>query len=326
MDKITIFLKYTGTLNFTSCAEATENLISVPDRRECMDYIASIGNIDPEIELNGHVKLWWNLDDRLFKIFWYTTSSEKALSEFTPEKQELFNLHDWNLTINVEHNNYAGVRKECLLNKFEIFNSVPADNFGEKTLDFPDGRYVIHNQTITRWGHDGGIISMTDYELRRRWHNNYRIYMHSPLRFAQFEWSTVLTADDSSEYYYYEISRPTNEAVVSFQQDLDSATIIDDTFIKEFIDQIYFTCPYITKIDGNSVSLDWPSSPITLNSRFRDSKGYYFVLFAVEWDSTYSEWSNIQLNYLKDLLDHTPKYIGDKDAILAYAREKWTIQ
>jgi hypothetical protein len=170
---------------------------------------------------------------------------------------------------------------------------------------------------------------MTNYELTRSWDADYLLHFYSPLRFTQIEYSIVLDTADYAPYnlgYYYEMSRPNNEIGSSFQEDLDhNVIVLNDEYVKEFIDQIYFTFPYMEKISKGSY-ISWPSIPITLDVRFRDSKGYYFVLFAESWTYTHTEWTENQVNYLRDLLDHTPKYTGDRDAILAYAREKWIIQ
>lgn len=322
MDKITIFLKYTGTLSFATTAEAVEHLVSVPNRKDC-DYIFSIGNTEFNIVADWHIPahILWQADDRLLKLYWHTTDSERAMLELTPEKLQVFNSHDWGeLTINVE-SAHAGTHKTQFFNKFEIFDTIPADSFGKKTLDFPEGKYVLYNQNMTCWKHDGCIVSITD-QFDRQCQKNNHMCMRSPLRFTQVEWSTRVITDDGKHYYYYEMTRPNNEIGTSFQEDFDHNTItINDEFIKEFIDQIYFTCPHLKKIYDV-----WPETPFTLDSRFRDSKGYYFVLFAENWNCSNIEWTNNQLNYLKTFLDRTPNSIIDQDAILAYAREKWTIQ
>ena len=331
MDKITMFLKYTGASNFSSRAEAMKNLIGGPGRQECLSYISNIGNtFAAGEELTDHSTLWWQTGDECFlKLFWYTVDSEKAILEFTPEKQALFNSDNWELTIDIEHNKHPGVYSNCFFGKFEIFKSVPADHFGRKTLDLPDGRYDLYNQTITQWCHDGHICSITNYELDRSWDKNYYLHTHSPLRFTQIECSLVLDTTGDAPYnygYYYEMSRPNNEIGSSFQQDLDhNVIVLNDEYVKEFIDQIYFTFPYVEKISKGSYS-SWPASPITLDARFRDARGYYFVLFAESWTCTSTEWTSNQVTYLKDFLDRTPKYTGDRDAILAYAREKWIIR
>jgi hypothetical protein len=325
MDKITMFLTYTGTLSFTTASEADKHLMSIPNREECR-YITSIGNTEFDFDRHHGSHILWQADDRLLKIYWHTTDSERAMLEFTPEKQELFNSHDWRMTINVE-NAHIGTHNSQFFNKFEIFDNVPIDNFGKKTLDFPEGKYVLHNQTIACWKHDGCIVAITD-QADRQWRKNNQdaLPMNSPLRFARVEWGTDIIADDNKHYFYYEMRRPNNEIGTSFQEDFDHNTItINDEFIKEFIDQIYFTCPYMKKI-YNIWQDVWPDVPFTLDLRFRDSKGYYFVFFAEKWTSEHSQWTNNQVGYLRDFLDRTSKYTGDRDAILAYAREKWTIQ
>jgi len=323
MDKITIFLTYTGTLSFTTVAQAMEHLTSIPNRKECQ-YITGIGNTEFNMVDDWYTAahIWWQADDRLLKIYWHTTDSERAMLEFTSEKQDLFNSNDWEITINVE-TRYPGTHQSLFFNKFEIFNSVSVDEFDRKTLDFPEGKYILHNQTMTCWKHDGGIISITD-QVDRRWQKNTHMCIHSPLRFAQVEWSSDTITDDNKQYYYYEMNRPNNEIGTSFQEDFDHNTItIDDEFIKEFIDQIYFTCPHMKKM--YNIYNVWPSIPFSLDLRFRDSKGYYFVLFAVDWICSNVEWTNNQVNYLKTFLDRTPNSVIDQDNILAYAREKWTI-
>ena len=331
MDKITIFLKYTGSLNFSSRAEFMKNLTSRPGMLECLSYISNIGNPFATVEgLADRSTVWWQTGDEFFiKIFWYTIDSEKTILEFTPEKQALFNSDDWELTIDIENNKHPGVHSSCFFSKFEIFNSVSADYSGRKTLDLPEGRYDLYNQTITQWRHDGHICSMTDSKLARNWDENHYLHAYGPLRFTQVELSMLLDTADYAPYnqgYYYEMSRPNNEIGSSFQEDLNHNNIVlNDEYVKEFIDQIYFTFPYIEKIRKGSY-ISWPASPISLDVRFRDSKGYYFVLFAENWTCTSTEWTNNQVNYLRDFLDRTPKYTGDLDAILAYAREKWIIQ
>jgi hypothetical protein len=131
--------------------------------------------------------------------------------------------------------------------------------------------------------------------------------------------------DQERWFFYYEMLHPNNEIGTSFQSDLDhNVIVLNDDAIREFIDQIYFTCPNLKKLRPDYTS--WPATPFTFNNRYRDSKGYYFVFFAEKWTCTPTEWTNNQLNYLKDFLDRTPKYTGNRDAILAYATEKWAIQ
>ena len=327
MDKITFFLKYTGTLSFATTAEAFEQLISIPNRKEC-SFIFGIGNTEFDVDKHHGAHISWHADDRLLKIHWHTTESERAMLEFTPEKQDLFNSHDWGIiTITVE-NAHVGTHTRQFFNKFEIFNSVSADNLDRKILDFPEGKYVFYNQTVSCWKHDGCIIAITDRPDQSQWqkHNTDALPMNSPLRFARVEWGTNIVSDDNKSYYYYEMSRPNNEIGTSFQEDFNNNSItINDEFVKEFIDQINLTCPYMKKTCNTWQDI-WPNIPFTLDLRFRDSKGYYFVFFAEQWTSEHSQWTNNQVNYLKTFLDRTPNSISDQHAILAYAREKWTIQ
>jgi len=334
MDKITIFLKYTGPLAFTSCSQAIDSLFSVPGAVEWGNRFSSIGKIDAPASDLEYVRLWWQPEDRTFKLSWYSSDSENSVLEYlsitTSEQIDIFKAHGWEplVPVSIEHNNYAGKHKDRFFNKFEIFDSVSKDAFGDKSLDFPDGKYTVSNQTMTCWSHDGNIISINSDTPLAEWTRNYDIHKYGPLRIAHLTWCgyyNLTIGVTEKSFFYYEMSHPNNEIGVSFQEELDHNLItVNDDFIKEFIDQIYYTCPHIKKVRSDYVQ--WPVTPFTFNNRFRDSKGYYFVFFAENWTNDHSQWTNNQVGYLKDFLDRTSKYTGDKDSILAYAREKWTIQ
>jgi hypothetical protein len=331
MDKITIFLKYTGSKQFSSCATAREDLFAIPDLESKIEQFILIGEVESFGANHDYIKPWWQPNDRTFKLSWYSSDSKNSVLEYikVSELENIFKPNDWEPSeATIEYNAYAGKHKDRFLNKFDIFNSIPASVDGYKILDFPDGTYTVNNQTITCWSHDGHIISITDRYPLMTWTDTYNIHKYGPLRIAPLIWSeNCMLLDNQQErwFFYYEMYHPNNEIGASFQSDLDHNVItLNDDAITEFIDQIYFTCPNLKKMCPSYNT--WPALPFTFNNRYRDSKGYYFVFFAEMWTCTPTEWTNNQLNYLKDFLDRTPKYIGDKDAILAYAREKWTIQ
>jgi hypothetical protein len=271
-------------------------------------YVPSPGGFLP------HAHPWWDTETNSFTTFWYTTDSKTAINEYykvlTPEFLEKYRQHGWDIStpIHVEYNKKPAEKKEKFLKNIKGFENHPAGC----SIRSSDGIYYIHNDRIEFWDNDGTILSACNSEINY-WLWTFMIQKHSHIsqRFAFQDWCETL--ENNKYNFYHETRHPTTETPT-----IDK--LLDKEGIIEFIDQVHLLCPHMKKMRPDYIV--WPTKPFKLEHRFKDSKGYYWVFYADQWELSAEAWTANQLDYLDKLLDELQL---EKTNIMDYAKQQWTI-
>lgn len=310
------------------CLKDTDNVIS---RGQLMADLEQAGR-NPgkqfqEILLTGavnsvadfsHVHPWWNPQLKTMDIFWWTTDTQACLEKFnilhTDELIKNATKMGWEAQVppTVIKDNTPGNKKQIMLEKLYLLEhtNLVIDN---------SGTLIKKSDRVEFWTPDGAVSILCN-SLIDHWLWSYMIKKHGhiSLNHGIQEWCEHI--DHPAYMLYHEIIPPNNEPGISFSNDIKDK-VLDDNYIKEFIDQVNYMCPHMKRMrpDYNK----WPTTPVTFEDRFRDSYGYYFMYYT-EWHLSSEEWETMQLSYLENFLDNR-QYSGDRNKIIEYAQQKWKI-
>jgi hypothetical protein len=256
------------------------------------------------------------------EVFWWTTDTTNCIREYhnviTKDIVEQGKAHGWEaLEPKVIPNSTPGSKKQIILDNLHQLDS-------KDIVVIDEGVLTKKRDRVELLATDGSLCMLVHSSMvgaLDHWLWSYMIKKHGhiSLNHGIQEWCEGV---DHPEYtFYHEIIPPNGEAGIRFSDELEIINL-DDNYVKEFIDQVHYTCPHMKRMrpDYNK----WPTIPITFDDRYRDSYGFYFMYFT-EWIITASEWENMQLAYLDDFLTKTPQYTGNKKEMLDYAKSKWRI-
>jgi hypothetical protein len=230
-----------------------------------------------------------------------------------------------------------GSMKDVLISKIDEFKSspikpgyqnLPEDNFLEslpdviKSVSDDNGIYTYDNGSIECISSNGMMYLLTD-STYQKWHDNFTFCRWSNLsvRTPNYLWAEWVENADFN--LYGEIELPTTELGTSSMVELlDDNVVKNDAYLLEYVDQI---TKLVINVKKHRPAYTRFPTPIKLEHRFKDSLDYYYV-FYLEFDNSFDEWKDSQLNYLEQLMNFDNIFnITDKQSILNTARTQWSI-
>jgi hypothetical protein len=322
MDKITGYQKCIKDITHIVSRGQLINDRDIAGPKEWFQDVINVGGVFGNGTGDAYIHPWWDSLNKRFSITWYSTKGTESIKLFeklfTTDRAEKCKQHGWEiqLPLILESTDHPGIKKKKLLSIINKF-----DNQSTNKIVTEDGTYIKNYDGITLHSADGTVSCLTNSN-EDQWLWSFMIQKHSHIsqEFAIQDWCDNVDHDQYN--FYHEMHHPNYKIGRSFQTELkNNEIILDDSYIKEFIDQVHLLFPHMKKMRPDYVR--WPTRVITFDHRFKNDNGYYFM-FYTNWGISAEQWLDQQLDYLNNFLDNQ-EYTGNKDAIIEYARQQWTI-
>jgi len=328
MDKLNITYKFPPNIISGSAEDKTEFLnqlstLNISDNAE-LQAIFGEGLISQDMFVTFDAA-----DHSMTKSLLVTDCSDELLTATQNRFTELLtyfpNYNGGELIVNVEKN-VAPDLEQSLINLTATIN--PHNNllpYNDLFSTFEElhfyvdttGVYVKTDSTVEKYYNNGRILVLGNIN-KTSWYNYKSVYGRLTASSIRLIAPSVhLSYNDS---YYSEFKNSTNEVGIPYIVDALDTNIINEDYFNTFIDQIK------ELINAGKHINVYPTEVIKLESRLRDSLGYYFKYIKFEFNNTNIDlFVENQITYLDGILTMFPQ-ITDKESIINYARSQWLLQ
>jgi hypothetical protein len=169
------------------------------------------------------------------------------------------------------------------------------------------GTIYIKQDYIEIWFNDGHIDFIRNLSPDLYDNLYYKIYKAG---IDSFRFAFPRSYDYETAPQYISLACPTGVCGVSCLQDS-----IDTEYLKQYINEVLLI---IT--EWESVTTLFPDDPIRFENRIKDNIGYYYIFLGTNRSLTKTQFINLQIEYLSQLVDYLDICSIDKNIILQYAR------
>lgn len=167
------------------------------------------------------------------------------------------------------------------------------------------GTIYIKQDYIEIWFNDGHIDFIRNLSSDLYDNLYYKIYK---LGVNSFRFAFPRLYDYETAPQYISLACPAGICGVSCLQDN-----IDTEYLKQYIDEVLLIVS-----EWEAVTTLFPDDPIRLENRIKDNIGYYYIFLGTNRSLTKTEFINLQLEYLSQLIDYLNIDSVDKNVILQY--------